>query len=53
MDISEDSSLLGAGFADSKVRVWSLTPQKLRSVKSAVDLTQIDKEAGKVTLNTV
>lgn len=47
-EISEDSTLLAAGFGDSLVRVWSLTPVKLKSMKSAQDLETIDKEADDV-----
>ena len=46
MNMSDDSSLLSAGFEDSTVRVWSLTPKKLRSLKSPSELAKIDKEAG-------
>lgn len=35
MDITDDSSMIVGGFADSTVRVWSVTPKKLRSVKAA------------------
>lgn len=35
MDFTDDSSLIAGGFADSSVRVWSVTPKKLRKVKSA------------------
>lgn len=34
VDVTDDSSMIAGGFADSTVRVWSLTPKKLRSVKS-------------------
>lgn len=46
VDISEDSSLLAAGFADGNIRVWSLTSNKLREMKDPDDLDLIDKEAG-------
>lgn len=36
MDVTDDSSMIVGGFADSTVRVWSVTPKKLRSVKSAI-----------------
>ena len=49
--MSEDSSLLSGGFEDSNVRVWSLTPKKLRMLKSPSELVQIDKEAGQLKLN--
>jgi len=35
VDITDDSSMIVGGFADSTVRVWSVTPKKLRSVKAA------------------
>jgi transcription initiation factor TFIID subunit 5 len=37
---------MAAGFADSQIRVWSLTPNKLRAMKQVDDLNIIDKEAG-------
>ncbi|XP_067297096.1 transcription initiation factor TFIID subunit 5 isoform X2 [Pseudorasbora parva] len=48
VDFTDDSSLLAGGFADSTVRVWSVTPKKLRKVKSAADLNVIDKESDDV-----
>uniref|UniRef100_A0A3P8XID6 Transcription initiation factor TFIID subunit 5 n=1 Tax=Esox lucius TaxID=8010 RepID=A0A3P8XID6_ESOLU len=48
VDITDDSSLIAGGFADSTVRVWSVTPKKLRRVKSAADLSNIDKESDDV-----
>ena len=51
VSISEDSSLLSGGFEDSCVRVWSLTPKKLRMLKSPSELAQIDKEAGEFREN--
>ncbi|XP_054839572.1 transcription initiation factor TFIID subunit 5 [Eublepharis macularius] len=48
VDITDDSSMIVGGFADSTVRVWSVTPKKLRSVKSAGDLSLIDKESDDV-----
>ncbi|XP_061405194.1 LOW QUALITY PROTEIN: transcription initiation factor TFIID subunit 5 [Lethenteron reissneri] len=47
-DISDDSSLVAAGFSDSTVRVWSLTPKKLRCIKPSSELVLIDKEADDV-----
>lgn len=44
-EISEDSSLLAVGFSDSSLRVWALTPAKLKGMKSANDLELIDREA--------
>ncbi|XP_035827359.1 transcription initiation factor TFIID subunit 5 isoform X2 [Aplysia californica] len=48
VDISDDSSLLAAGFADGPIKVWTLTPGKLRAMKSPDDLEMIDKEADDV-----
>ncbi|XP_029466153.1 transcription initiation factor TFIID subunit 5 [Rhinatrema bivittatum] len=48
VDMTDDSSLLAGGFADSTVRVWTVTPKKLRSVKVASDLSLIDKESDDV-----
>lgn len=48
VDFTDDSSLIAGGFADSTVRVWSVTPKKLRKVKSAADLNLIDKESDDV-----
>lgn len=39
VDMTDDSSLIAGGFADSTVRVWSVTPKKLRKVKSAAGTT--------------
>lgn len=47
-EISEDSSLLAAGFSDSLIRVWGLTPMKLKKMKSSAELELIDKEADDV-----
>ncbi|XP_071943039.1 transcription initiation factor TFIID subunit 5-like [Antedon mediterranea] len=44
-DISDDSSMMACGFSDSCVRVWSVTPKKLRNMKAAKQLDAIDKEA--------
>ncbi|KAM4751125.1 transcription initiation factor TFIID subunit 5 isoform 1-T1 [Anableps anableps] len=48
VDVTDDSSLIAGGFADSTVRVWSVTPKKLRKVKTAADLNLIDKESDDV-----
>ncbi|XP_063236951.1 transcription initiation factor TFIID subunit 5 [Bacillus rossius redtenbacheri] len=44
-EVAEDSSLLAVGFSDAIVRVWTLLPQKLRAMKSAEQLQDIDREA--------
>lgn len=48
VNISDDSSLLAAGCQDSCIRVWSLTPHSLRSIKAAPELALLDKEADDV-----
>ena len=48
--LCEDSSMMAVGFSSSTVRVWSLIPQKLRAMKSADDLADIDKDAGTAML---
>jgi len=45
-EISEDSSLLALGFSENIIKVFSLTPQKLRGLKSADKLQDIDRETG-------
>jgi hypothetical protein len=50
-EVSEDSSLLAVGFTDSIIKIWTLVPQKLRAMKSAEQLQDIDREAGKDLLN--
>ncbi|GFR14714.1 transcription initiation factor TFIID subunit 5 [Trichonephila clavata] len=47
-DICEDSSLLSAGASDSVVRLWSLNSNKLKAMKPASELEQVDKEADDV-----
>lgn len=46
MEISEDSSFLAVGFSDSMIKVWSLVPQKLRTMKNADQLNEVPTEAG-------
>lgn len=45
-EICDDTSLIAIGFADSVLRVWSLTPSKLREMKPADQLKEVDREAG-------
>ena len=52
VEFAEDSSLVSCGFGDSNLRIWTLTPNKLRAVKQLEDLEIIDKEAGKSQLGT-
>lgn len=47
-EISDDSSLIAIGFSDSILKLWSLTPSKLREMKTAEQLKDIDRDAGNV-----
>lgn len=44
--LSEDSSLMAVGLSDSTIKVWALTPTKLKKMRS--DLDQIDRDADDV-----
>ncbi|KAJ8668877.1 hypothetical protein QAD02_000136 [Eretmocerus hayati] len=44
-EVSEDSSLLAVGFTDSSIKVWSLVPQKLRKMKNAEQLSEVQQDA--------
>ncbi|XP_014204120.1 transcription initiation factor TFIID subunit 5 [Copidosoma floridanum] len=44
-EVAEDSSLLAVGFRDSLIRVWSLVPQKLRMMKDADQLVEVNYES--------
>ncbi|KAG5862261.1 hypothetical protein JTB14_016743 [Gonioctena quinquepunctata] len=44
-EITEDSSMLAVGFNDSIVKVWTLVPQKLKAMKSAEQLEDVNVEA--------
>lgn len=41
-EVAEDSSLLAIGFSDALVKVWTLVPQKLKSLKPADQLNDIN-----------
>ncbi|EDS41798.1 transcription initiation factor TFIID subunit 5 [Culex quinquefasciatus] len=49
-DICEDSSLIAIGFSDSSIKVWSLSPVKLREMKGADLLKEIDRDADDVLI---
>jgi hypothetical protein len=51
MDISEDSSLMAAGFSDSQIRVWSLTGTFLYELKSNEELDDLEDSGWKLLLN--
>ncbi|KAK9888865.1 hypothetical protein WA026_001085 [Henosepilachna vigintioctopunctata] len=44
-EITEDSSMLAVGFNDCIVKVWSLVPQKLKALKSAQQLQDVNIDA--------
>lgn len=44
--VTEDTSLLAAGFGNSAVNVWSLAPGCLKPLRAPADLDNIDKEGG-------
>lgn len=48
-EISEDASMMAVGFTDSRIKVWSLVPQKLKGMKNAEQLQDINLEAGKTS----
>ncbi|XP_072936555.1 transcription initiation factor TFIID subunit 5 [Epargyreus clarus] len=47
-DICDDSTLLAVGFNNSNIKVWTLTTARLRGMKSADKLQEIDRDAGDV-----
>ncbi|KAJ8916111.1 hypothetical protein NQ315_004478 [Exocentrus adspersus] len=44
-EVSEDSSMLAVGFNDSIIKVFTLVPQKLKAMKSAEQLEEVNIEA--------
>ena len=48
VDISEDSNYIAAGFSNSTIKVWPLTPNKLRILRPSQQLEVIDKESDDV-----
>jgi len=45
---TDDGSLMAVGFSTALIKIWSLTPMKLKKIKAATDLTEIDREADDV-----
>lgn len=41
--------MLAVGFSESVIKVWSLLPSKLRTMKTAEELQDIDREAGNIS----
>lgn len=50
-EISEDSSMLAVGFNDSIIKVWTLVPHKLKAMKSADQLEEVNIEADDVLVS--
>lgn len=48
VELCDDSSLLAAGMSNSNLKVWTLVPQKLKSLKSSDILSDIDRDADDV-----
>ena len=48
VNIADDSSLLAAGFSDSVIKIWTLLPHKLKKLKSAEVLKDINRESDDV-----
>lgn len=44
-EIAEDSSMLAVGFSDSIVKVWTMVPQKLKTMKTADQLQEVNADA--------
>lgn len=47
-EIAEDSSLIAIGFSDATIKVWAMTPAKLREIKSTEQLKDIDRDVDDV-----
>jgi len=45
---SEDGTIMAVGFATAMIKIWSLTPAKLKKLKPASELVDIDREADDV-----
>ncbi|XP_076307398.1 TAF5-like RNA polymerase II p300/CBP-associated factor-associated factor 65 kDa subunit 5L [Tachypleus tridentatus] len=41
VSLSQDTTLLAGGFENSSIRLWSLTPKALESVKTDVDVSKV------------
>ena len=46
VSISDDSTLLAAGFGSSRIKIWSLSPRKLYPFKSPAQMQQVTLAAG-------
>lgn len=52
-EITEDSSMLAVGFNDSIIKVFTLVPQKLKTMKSADKLQEVNIEAEDVLVGSL
>ncbi|XP_003737306.1 transcription initiation factor TFIID subunit 5 [Galendromus occidentalis] len=48
VEINDEASMMAVGLQDSRIKVFSLTPSKLKAMKSAQDLETVDREADDV-----
>lgn len=48
MEINDEATMMGVGLQDSRIKVFSITPEKLKAMKSAAELETIDREADDV-----
>lgn len=48
MEINDEATMMGIGLQDSRIKVFSVTPVKLKAMKSAGELETIDREADDV-----
>ncbi len=45
--------MLAVGFADSRIKIWSLVPQKLKTMKNAEQLQDVNLETGKIVFHCI
>ncbi len=48
VEVTDDSSMVALGFSDSVIKVWSLNPHKLKGLKSADALDNLNRDADDV-----
>ncbi|XP_022659067.1 transcription initiation factor TFIID subunit 5-like isoform X3 [Varroa destructor] len=48
VEINDEATMMGIGLQDSRIKVFSVTPVKLKAMKSAGELETIDREADDV-----
>lgn len=47
-EVSDDSTMLAAGFSDSLIRIWPLASKRFRQLKAASELENLDKDTDDV-----